>query len=126
MQPDFLLPEIESREDGSGPVVEANTTDCLVTLGITQALEKAGLEVSIWGSEDGEHWGAKPLAEFPAKSYCGRYSMKLDLQEHPGVKQLRAAWRMRKWTHDERNPMFAFYIQCTDVTGQRARAVAGA
>ena len=75
----YLLLETEAREDGAGPVVETETAtaETVVTLGITQALERQRLEVSIWGSQDGEHWGAKPLVEFPAKSYCGRYSIPL-------------------------------------------------
>jgi hypothetical protein len=57
MQPDYLLPELECGEDGAGPIVETIPTQCVLTLGITQVTEREGLEVSIWGSEDGENWG---------------------------------------------------------------------
>lgn len=84
----------------------------MVTLGITQALEREGLQVSIWGSPDGETWGAKPLIEFPAKSYCGRYSIPLNFRDFPGVKQIRAAWKMRSHIKSaDRETFFGFYIE---------------
>jgi len=105
----YLLPETETREDGAGPVIESPSSNAVVTLGITQALEREGLQVSIWGSPDGESWGAKPLAEFPAKSYCGRYSLPLNLD---GVRQVRAAWKMRSHRKpDERQTFFGFYVE---------------
>lgn len=111
MHAEYLLPETECRTDGSGPVVEAQPTQCRFTLGITEVTERDDLEVSIWGSPDGEDWGVKPLAEFPRKSACGRYSMVVDLSQFPGVRLLRACWRIRDWAHDERNPQFGFYVQ---------------
>lgn len=113
----FLLPETESTHDGMGPVLTPDVHgECVVTLEITQAIANEGLQVAIWGSADGEHWGEKPLAEFPAKSYCGRYFLKLNLAEFPGARQLRAAWRMRSWAvNRDREPMFGFLIQLKEV-----------
>lgn len=111
MHAEYLLPEIECRTDGSGPVVEAQPTECRFTLGITEVTERDDLEVSIWGSSDGENWGPRPLAEFPRKSYCGRYSLVVDLSKFPSVRQLRASWKIRDWTHDERDSQFGFYVQ---------------
>jgi hypothetical protein len=119
----FLLPETETREDGAGPVIETPSATAVVTLGITQALEREGLQVSIWGSADGESWGAKPLIEFPAKSYCGRYSIPLNFSEFPGVKQIRAAWKMRSLKkNEERETFFGFYIEMVIAEPARARA----
>ena len=120
----YLLPETESREDGAGPVFETETatSDTVVTLGITQALERERLEVSIWGSQDGADWGAKPLVEFPAKSYCGRYSIPLNLDEFPGVRQLRADWKMCSWKPN-RETLFVFYVEMS-IAARVARAAA--
>lgn len=117
----YLLPETETREDGAGPAIETPSPNtAVVTLGITQALEREGLQVSIWGSPDGESWGAKPLAEFPAKSYCGRYSLPLNLN---GVRQIRAAWKMRSHKKpDERETFFGFYIEMSTPARALARA----
>ena len=122
----YLLSETEAREDGAGPVVETETevAETVVTLGITQALEREGLQVSIWGSQDGEHWGAKPLIEFPAKSYCGRYSIPLNLDQFPGVRRLRAAWKMRSWKPN-RETLFSFYVEMSIAARVARTAAAG-
>lgn len=119
----YLLPETEACQDGAGPVVEteAAAAEAVLTLGITQALEREGLEVSIWGSPDGEHWGDKPLVEFPSKSYCGRYSMPLNLSQFPGVRRLRAAWKMHSWKAN-RETLFGFYVSIEVVRAARVAA----
>lgn len=113
MQAEYLLPETECRADGAGPVIEAQPTPCRFTLGITQVTERDDLEVKIWGSEDGENWGSRPLAQFPRKNYCGQYSLIVDLSQYPDIKRLRASWKIRDWAHDDRDPLFGFYVQCT-------------
>jgi len=70
----FLLPESIARADGTGPEFELgpNRGKLLVlTLGITRIIEQESLDVSIWGSSDGENWGLRPLGKFPPKFYCG-------------------------------------------------------
>ena len=115
----YLLPETEARYDGAGPALETESGEAVVTLGITQTLEREGLEVSIWGSTDGEDWGAKPLLTFPAKSYCGQYSIPLHLREFPGVRQLRAAWKVRTWDRN-REALFGFYVTMSVAAGHAA------
>lgn len=116
MQTDMLLPETEFMQDGKGPVVDTVPGSCQrVTLGITQTLEHEELDVSIWGSPDGQDWGRYPLAEFPSKSYCGVYSLLLDLSAAPAVRHLRAQWKMRAWAAGNapdktRDPLFSFYL----------------
>ncbi len=82
MLPNFLLPEGIARSDGKGPEVDLGSKQgklLVLTLGITRILEQESLEVSVWGSTDGEDWGARPLATFPPKFYCGIYSILLNL-----------------------------------------------
>jgi len=67
--------------------------DLLVTLHITRVVEGSSLEITIWGSRDGEDWGTQPVARFPRKFYCGDYPMRLRLTDHPGMRFLRAGWR---------------------------------
>ena len=42
-----------------------------MTLAITKIIEQESLDLSIFGSADGATWGAKPIAAFPQKFYCG-------------------------------------------------------
>src|SRR5579864_6158075 len=100
MLPEFLLPEITVREAGSGPAISLGTEHggtLVLTLGITRIIEQESLDLSIWGSADGTDFGAKPLATFPQKFYCGTYQILLDLSERPDVKFLRAKWGVNRW-----------------------------
>ena len=111
MVPAFLLPECTAGTDGLGPELrlEAHRRRPLsLTLGIHRVLEQENLEVSVWGSPDGEQW--KPIAAFPPKSYCGTYSLMLDLARHPTITRLRAQWKMSRWDQSRQKPLFGFYL----------------
>lgn len=113
MLPNFLLPESVSREDGSGPAMDLDGLQGKVislTLGITRIIEQESLDVAVWGSPDGNDWGAKPLIAFPQKFYCGTYTVLLDLSSTPDVRYLRAQWKMNRWGRGEQKPMFDFYL----------------
>jgi hypothetical protein len=59
MVPAFLFPENITREDGCGaeiPLASDHGKPLLLTLGITRILEQESLDVSIWGSNDGNMW----------------------------------------------------------------------
>ncbi len=112
MLPQYLLPKTVAREAGIGAEIRPEANVIRLTLGITRIVARESLEVSISGSPDGEHW--RPLAAFPRKSYCGTYQMVLDLTRHRDVRYVRAAWKMGRWMHDERTPLFEFYVRADD------------
>ena len=116
------LPETVARQDGAGDelTLERSSKLMLLTLGITRIIEREILDVSVWGSQDGQQW--KQLAAFPRKFYCGTYSMVLDLAQHPGVQFLRAQWKMDRWDFEEPQPLFRFYLHAEDVQVSRAGA----
>lgn len=120
----FLVPETVVREDGAGPVLDLGPSQgkpLKLTLGITRIVEQESLELSIWGSPDQENWGAKPLAVFPQKFYCGVYSLLLDLQAHPELRYLRAQWKVNRWGRGPLTPLFGFYVVAEE-TAQPAAA----
>jgi len=111
--PNFLVPETVVREKGVGPEYELDEAQgklLLLTLGIIRIIEQESLDVSIWGSADKSDWGAKPLASFPQKFYCGTYQILLDLPSHPDVRYLRAQWSVNRWGRGEAKPLFGFYL----------------
>jgi hypothetical protein len=112
MLPKFLIPVTVARQDGAGMEMPGESKIVLLTLGITRIIARESLEVSVWGSADAEEW--RFLFAFPQKSYCGSYSMVLDLTRHPGVQYLRAQWKMGRWTRDERAPLFEFYLRAEE------------
>lgn len=113
MLPNFLLPESIARSDGKGPEIDLGSKRgklLVLTLGVTRILEQESLEVSVWGSTDGETWGSRPLVTFPPKFYCGIYSILLNLVSRPDVQFVRVHWKMSRWSKREVTPMFGFYL----------------
>jgi hypothetical protein len=96
---------------GDGPAVDvsgAANRVFLVTLTITRIVEQESLDLSIFGSADGSTWGAKSIAAFPQKFYCGESPLLLDLTPHPDVKFVRAHWDVARWGRGTEIPMFEF------------------
>lgn len=108
----YLLPENIARRDGSSTVLALGANRCKLlslTLGITRIIEQQSLDVSIWGSPNQENW--EVIAAFPQKSYCGTYSLLVDLTRNPETRFLRAEWRMNRWGRGgDTAPLFGFYL----------------
>ena len=127
MLPSFLLPEAVIREDGEGPTVSLAPSPgrlLLLTLGITRIIEQESLDVSIWASPDQENWGAKPVAAFPQKFYCGTYQLLLDLSEQPDVRYLKAKCKMERWGRGDPKPLFGAYLFIQETQPQAAAKTA--
>jgi hypothetical protein len=122
MLPRFLLPETVAREDGTGAEVALDQSGDLVrlTLGITRIVEQESLDVSIWGSDEGESW--RWLAGFPHKCYCGRYPLTQDLGKHRDVRRLRVQWSMERWGAVRAPLMFGFYVYAEPARARHAGA----
>ena len=127
MLPDFLLPESIARTDGHGLAIDLDFKRgklLVLTLGITTVLQQEGLDVSVWGSSDSKNWGSKPLATYPSKSYCGIYSILLNLVYRPEVGFVRVQWKMKQWSKREVAPMFGFYVYAEESGSRGCAAVA--
>ena len=100
---------VSAKGDGSAADVNAASSKVfLVTLAITKIIEQESLDVSIYGSADGTTWGAKSIAAFPQKFYCGESPLLLDLTAHEDVKFVRAHWEVARWGRGTETPMFEF------------------
>ncbi len=125
-RPVCLLAESVRKGDGVGPVVALDEHCCkllVVTLGITDVVERTGLTVSVWGSSDQNDWGAQPLLTFRQRQYCGVYSVLLNMAMHTGVRYLRVQWNMNRWGRGERTPLFGFEVFLEE-SGARVRGSA--
>lgn len=126
MLPISLLRENLFQVDGVGPSVDVSRSIgklFVLTLGITRILEQESLEVSIWGSGNGTNWGLKPLASFPPKSYCGLYSILLNLPARSETRFLRIQWKMNRWSKSQGNPlMCTFYVDAEESGSRISRA----
>src|SRR5579863_5912256 len=112
--PYFLVTESTVYSDGIGPNFELSAELrgklLLVTLGITQIMERQGITVTVWGSPDKTNWGTEPLASFAQKYCCGCHSVLLNLVQRKDVRFLRVQWQMRRWANRDATGMCAFYV----------------
>jgi hypothetical protein len=111
--PKCLLVESVRKGDGVGPIVALDqycSKLLVVTLGITDVVERTGLTVSVWGSSDQKEWGSQPLLTFRQRQYCGVYSVLLNMATHTDVRYLRVQWNMNRWGRGERTPLFGFEV----------------
>lgn len=103
---------------GEGPVLDLGAPShrvFLLTLNITNVIEQESLDVSIFGSPDGNTWSAKPLETFPQKFYRAQHPLLLDLRQQSEVKFLRAKWDVNRWGRGEPTPMFEFHIAIKEI-----------
>jgi hypothetical protein len=113
MLPEFLLTETTVREAGAGADIalgDQQGETLVLTLGITRIIEQESIDISIWGSTDGNDWGTRPLATFPQKFYCGTYQIIADLSDHADIRFLRAKWAVNRWGKGSPKPLFTIYL----------------
>lgn len=116
-----------AKGDGNSVDVSgASSRVFLVTLEITKIIEQESLDLSVYGSADGTTWGAKSIAAFPQKFYCGEWPLLLDLTDHADVKFVRAHWEMARWGRGTETPMFEFGVTMKEVPAEILREVAAA
>jgi hypothetical protein len=113
--------------NGDGAIVDvrgAASRVFLLTLEVTRIIEQESLEVSVSGSVDGAAFGAKPVAAFPQKFYCGESPLLLDLTAHPDVKFVRAHWEVARWGRGTETTMFEFGLRLKEIPADMLREAA--
>jgi hypothetical protein len=105
-------------EDGEGPIFDlapSETRTFLCTMDITAQIEQESLELSVWGSEDGENWQKKPLLIMPQRFYKGETSQVLDLSLRPEIRFIRARWSVFRWGRVAPKPMFILGFTAAEI-----------
>src|SRR5437879_7609378 len=105
-----LIPEntrMEANGEGAAFDISASATRTfLCRLTVTEQIEQESLDVSIWGSADGETWSKKPLLMLPQQFYRGSTKLILDLSLRAETKFIRARWELFRWGRVAPTPMF--------------------
>jgi hypothetical protein len=121
----FLVPEntvVTTKGDGAAVDVAAlGNRTLLLLLRIAQANEQQSLDLTVWGSPDGQTWSAKPLASFPQKFYTGEQPLLLDLAAAPDTKFIRAHWEVNRWGRGPEAPSFEVSVRVTEVSPELLR-----
>ena len=114
-----LIPQgtrVEANGEGARIDISASQSRTfLCELNITDQIEQESIDVSIWGSADGENWGAKPILKLPQRFYRGNTRMVLDLTPRPEVKFIRAGWEVNRWGRVAPLPMFVIGLSLQEV-----------
>jgi hypothetical protein len=118
MEFDLVAAGTRVEENGTGAAVDVSgsaTRTFLCVMQITDQLEQESLDVSIYGSEDGQNWLPKPLLKLPQRFYRGETRMILDLTARPEVKFIRAGWELNRWGRVAPLPVFVFGLHLSEV-----------
>jgi len=130
MAMDFdLMPagtRLTSNGDGESRDVGASQTRTfLCSMLITGQLEQESVDISIWGSADGQDWGKFPLLKMPQRFYRGETRQVLDLSMQPDVRFIRAKWELTRWGRVAPHPVFVLGIHLSEVPAFAHTSAAG-
>jgi hypothetical protein len=107
---------MEASADGASfNISESATRTFLCRLTVTDQIEQESLDVSIWGSADGETWPKRPLLKLPQQFYRGTTKLVLDLSLRPEVKFIRARWDLNRWGRVAPTPMFVAGMDLVEI-----------
>jgi hypothetical protein len=107
---------MEASADGASfNISESATRTFLCRLTVTDQIEQESLDVSIWGSADGQTWPRKPLLKLPQQFYRGTTKLVLDLSLRPEVKFIRARWDLNRWGRVAPTPMFVAGMDLAEI-----------
>ena len=118
MEFDLIPLETKVEENGEGEKVDisaSSTRTFFCIMVITDQIEQESIDVSIWGSADGENWGAHPILKLPQRFYKGETRAVLELVLVPEVKFIRAHWELNRWGRVAPLPMFRVGLHLAEV-----------
>jgi hypothetical protein len=107
---------LTSNGDGAPFDISSSATRTfLCRLDVTDQIEQEALDISVWGSADGQNWGTKPLLILPQVFYRGDTKLILDLTLRPDLKFIRAHWDLSRWGRVAPTPLFVAGLSLTEV-----------
>lgn len=124
MEFDLIANDTLLKENGVTAAVDiraSQTRTFFCVMNITEQIEQESVDVSIWGSADGETWGAQPILKLPQQFYRGETRAVLDLTFVPEVNFIRAAWDLNRWGRVAPLPMFVLGLHLKEIPAMPMR-----
>ena len=112
------------QENGYGAAVDVRTSATrtfFCVMEISDQIEQESVDVSIWGSADGENWGTHPILKLPQQFYRGETRAVLDLTLVPEFNFIRAGWELNRWGRVAPLPMFVLGLHLAEIPAMPAR-----
>jgi hypothetical protein len=108
--------QLTSSGDGQAHDIGSSATHTFMcSLVISDQIEQESVDISVWGSEDGQTWGKMPLLKIPQRFYRGETRQVLDLSARPEIRFLRAKWELVRWGRVAPHPMFVLGFHLSEV-----------
>ena len=118
MEFDLIPFDTKVEDNGEGEKVDVSASATRTFFGvmvISDQIEQESIDVSIWGSADGENWGAHPILKLPQRFYRGETRAVLELVLVPEIKFIRARWELNRWGRVAPLPMFRVGLRLQEV-----------
>jgi hypothetical protein len=118
MELDLIPFDTTVQDNGESEKVDvsaSSTRTFFCAMVITDQIEQESIDVSIWGSADGENWGTHPILKLPQRFYRGETRAVLELVQRPEVKSIRARWELNRWGRVAPLPMFRVGLHLQEV-----------
>src|SRR5277367_5805473 len=118
MKFDLIPPDTRLTANGEGQAYEiaaSETRTFLCSMFIEDQIEQESVDISVFGSEDGQTWGKLPLLKMPQRFYRGETRQILDLTLKPEVRFLRAKWDLTRWGRGAPHPVFVLGFNLSEI-----------
>jgi hypothetical protein len=102
-------------------IAASSTRTFYCVMEISDQIEQESVDVSIWGSADGETWDAQPILKLPQQFYRGETRAVLDLTFFANVKFIRAGWDLNRWGRGTPAPMFVLGLHLAEIPAMPTR-----
>jgi len=124
MEFDLIPNDTLVKESGFGAAMDiraSQTRTFFCVMNITDQIEQESVDVSIWGSADGENWGTHPILKLPQQFYRGETRAVLDLTLVPEINFIRAGWDLNRWGRVAPLPMFVLGLNLKEIPAMPVR-----
>src|ERR1700685_1401561 len=111
-------------EGQSYEIAASETRTFMCTMFITDQIEQESVDISVWGSADGQDFGKMPLLKMPQRFYRGETRQVLDVSLKPEILFIRAKYDLTRWGRVAPHPMFVLGFRAIEIPAFAAQAAA--
>src|SRR5271155_3576804 len=124
MAVEFVLIPMGTRLTANGEgqrfeISSSSTRTFLCSMEITDQMEQESVDISVWGSADGQDF-----VKMPQRFYRGETRQVLDLSLKPDVRFIRAKYDLTRWGRVAPHPMFVLGFRAIEIPAFAAQAAA--
>jgi hypothetical protein len=96
-------------------ISSSQTRTFICAMEIADQMEQESVDISVWGSADGQDFGKMPLLKMPQRFYRGETRQVLDLSLKPEIRFIRAKYDLARWGRVAPHPMFVLGFQVSEI-----------